>query len=83
MEVGYIPRSVMYTAELGAAFHISVQVNGKTLQALLDSGCKQSVIQGGWVTPDQLMADITVHTRGRQTIPSGCSHSLPPYRWQT
>lgn len=60
MEVGYLPRSVLYSAELGPSFHTPVQVNQKTVQALLDSGCKQSVINKKHILPKQVKPEITV-----------------------
>lgn len=63
MEVGYVPKSVLYTAELGSSFHVSVRVNRRVVNALLDSGCRQSVAQKTLVHTSQYVPDTLIHIR--------------------
>ncbi|XP_078522395.1 uncharacterized protein LOC144791552 [Lissotriton helveticus] len=51
MDIGCIPRAILYSAELGPSFHVSVHVKGVQVRALLDSGCKQSIILQSIVVP--------------------------------
>ncbi|XP_078518212.1 uncharacterized protein LOC144782800 [Lissotriton helveticus] len=63
MEVGYLPKTVMYSAEMGSTFYVSMRMNGFRVRALLDSGCRQSVIQARFVSPDQIIPQNPVYIR--------------------
>lgn len=63
MEVGYLPRTVLYSAEMGPSYRTRVQVNQTVVQALLDSGCKQSVINKRLVLPRQIIPNASVPIR--------------------
>lgn len=63
MDVSYMPSPVMYAAKLGSAFHVSVLIGGREVRALLDSGCKQSVVQKHLVLPSQYLPGSLVHIR--------------------
>lgn len=58
MEIGYVPKAVLYSAEMGSAFRVSVRVNGCAIMALLVSGCRQSVIQDVHVHPTKYTQEI-------------------------
>ncbi|XP_078504379.1 uncharacterized protein LOC144762951 [Lissotriton helveticus] len=63
MEVGYLPKAVLFSAELGGSFRVSVTANGFPLLALLDSGCRQSVIKSSYVSPKQYITKGVVNIK--------------------
>ncbi|XP_078501186.1 mitogen-activated protein kinase kinase kinase 3 isoform X1 [Lissotriton helveticus] len=63
MEVGYIPKAVLYTAEMGPSYYVRVLVNHAPVKALLDSGCRQSVIRESLLVPSQIGWEDKVHIR--------------------
>lgn len=76
----------MYTEELGFCFYVSVKVKGVPVTALLDSGCRQSVICAELVTPEQLVpggralircvhGDVKAYPTAQ--IPLLCQEGLP------
>lgn len=63
MDVSCVPKSILYTAELGPSFYVSVSVNDTPVLALLDSGCRQSVIRAELIKKEQYLIGRHTHIR--------------------
>ncbi|XP_078521675.1 uncharacterized protein LOC144790911 [Lissotriton helveticus] len=63
MEVGYMPRAIMYAQETGPAFYVSVQLDHKRIRALLDSGCRHSVVRADSLSDSSTMLNRSVRIK--------------------